>query len=184
MKIDLYTKIIQKGFISSELELEKVAAFETKLRLMARENPDYTIIRNQLRELIKEYEKLNWSTRSDITERQIAESDLAEVIVQREQFFLNERQNIIKKKLKALEMNQQDLGIILGHSKSYMSELINGVNPFSLKDLVVIHNLLDIKLEYLIPTTIPQKESSRIKSSFLKLNRPKLKLEKSKLELI
>ena len=184
MKADSYTKIIQKGFISSELELEKATMFERKLRLMAQENPEFSVSRIQLQKLIKEYEKSNWSSRSNITENQIAESDLAEIIVEREQKFLYERQNIIKKKLKDLEMNQQDLGIILGHSKSYISELINGINPFSLKDLIVIHNLLDIKLEYLIPTTIPQKESTRIKSSFQKLNRPRLKLEKTKLELV
>lgn len=184
MKIDSYTKIIQKGYISCELELEKASVFENKLRLMARENPDLIEDRKQLRTLIKDYEKSNWSSRSDISKKQIAESDLAELAVGREEAFLNKRQEIIKKKLKGLEMNQQDLGIILGHSKSYMSELINGVNPFSLKDLIIIHNLLDIKLEYLIPTTIPQRESSKIKSSFLKLNRPRLILEKTKLELV
>ena len=184
MKTDSYTKIIQKGFISNELELEKASAFENKLRLMARENPGFIADRKQLRTIIKDYERSNWNSRSDISEKQIAESDLAEVIVEREEEFLNNRQNIIKNKLKDLEMNQQDLGIILGHSKSYISELMNGINPFSLKDLIVIHNLLDIKLENLIPTTIPEKESSRIKSSFLKLNRPRLKLEKTKLELV
>ena len=151
---------------------------------MARENPDFIADKKQLRTLIKDYEKSNWSYRSDISVKQIADSDLSEVIVEREEVFLNKRQDIIKHKLKDLEMKQQALDIILGHSKSYISELMNGVNPFSLKDLIVIHNLLDIKLENLIPTTIPQKENLRIKASVLKLNLPRLKFEKTKLELV
>lgn len=122
---------------------------------MAGENPDFIADRKQLWALIKEYEKSNWSYRSDISVKQIADSDLSEVIVEREEVFLNKRQDIIKHKFKDLEMKQQALDIILGHSKSYISELMNGVNPFSLKALIVIHNLLDIKLENLIPTTIP-----------------------------
>lgn len=151
---------------------------------MARENPDFIADKKQLRTLIKDYEKSNWSYRSDISVKQIADSDLSEVIVEREDVFLNKRQDIIKHKLKDLEMKQQALDIILGHSKSYISELMNGVNPFSLKDLIVIHNLLDIKLENLIPTTIPQKENLRMKASVLKLNLPRLKFEKTKLELV
>lgn len=184
MKTDSYTKIIRKGFISSELELEKALVFDNKLRLMAKENPELIVDQKQLRTIIKDYEKANWSSISIISEQQIDESDLAEIIVERDELFLNKRQDIIKKKLKELEMNQQDLGIILGHSKSYISELMNGINPFSLKDLIAIHNLFDIKLENLIPTTIPQNESLRIKLSILKLNRPKLKFDKIKLELI
>ena len=79
MKTDSYTKIIQKGFISSELELEKATMFERKLRLMAQENPDFTAPRNQLRTLIKDYEKSNWSSRSNITENQIAESGMQQM---------------------------------------------------------------------------------------------------------
>jgi transcriptional regulator with XRE-family HTH domain len=184
MKTQSYIKIIQKGFISNELELEKALMFDSKLRLMAKENPELTASRNQLRTIIKEYEKENWSSESIISEKQIAESDLAELIVEREQIFLNKRKEIIKNKLTELGMNQQDLGIILGHSKSYISELMNGINPFNLKDLIVIHNLFEIKLENLIPTTIPQKESLRIKSSLLKLNRSKIKLEKLNIELV
>ncbi len=151
---------------------------------MVKENPELAANRNQLRTIIKEYEKANWSSDSIISEKQIAESDSAEIIVEREQLFFYKRKETIKNKLTELGMNQQDLGIILGHSKSYISELMNGISPFNLKDLIVIHNLFEIKLENLIPTVIPQKESSRIKSSLMKLNRPKVKLEKIKLQLI
>ncbi|MBC7642680.1 MAG: helix-turn-helix transcriptional regulator [Flavobacterium sp.] len=184
MKTQSYVKIIQKGFISSELELEKALMYDTMLRLMIKENPELTADRNQLRSIIKEYEKANWSSDTIISEKQIAESDFAEITVEREQLFLNKRKETIKKKLTELGMNQLDLGIILGHSKSYISELMNGISPFTLKDLIVIHNLFEIKLEHLISTTIPQKEGLRIKFLLSKLNRPKVKLEKIKLELV
>ena len=184
MKTQSYMKIIQKGFISSELELEKALMYDNMLRLMIKENPELTANRNQLRTIIKEYEKANWSSDSIISDKQIAESDSAEIAVERELLFLNKRKETIKKKLTELGMNQQDLGIILGHSKSYISELMNGINPFNLKDLIVIHKLFEIKLEDLISTIIPQKESLRIRTSVTKLNGAKVKLEKIKLELV
>ena len=184
MKMQSYLKILQKGFISNELELENALMFDRKLRLMVKENPELTANRNQLRIIIKEYEKSNWSSQSIISDKQIAESDSAEIDIELKQKFIHKRKETIKKKLTELGMNQQDLGVILGHSKSYISELMNGISPFNLKDLIVIHNLFEIKLENLILTTIPQKESSRIKTSLLKLNRTKVKLEKIKLELV
>ena len=184
MKMQSYLKILQKGFISNELELENALMFDRKLRLMVKENPELTANRNQLRTIIKEYEKTNWSSQSIISDKQIAESDSAEIDIELKQKFIHKRKETIKNKLTELGMNQQDLGVILGHSKSYISELMNGISPFNLKDLIVIHNLFEIKLENLILTTIPQKESSRIKTSLLKLNRTKVKLEIIKLELV
>ena len=57
-----------------------------------------------------------------------------------------------------------------------MSELMNGVSPFSLKDLVVISQLLKIELTDLVPTFLPQKERIKIKTSIKKLDNPKLSL--------
>ncbi len=37
----------------------------------------------------------------------------------------------------------RNVGLILGHSKTYMSELINGVSQFTLNDLAIIHRILD-----------------------------------------
>ena len=184
MKKQSYLKILQKGSISNELELEKALIIERKLRLMVKENPGLSVSRNQLRTIIKDYENLNWSKNSIISDEKIKESELAELIAEKERKFLTTRKETIKSKLVELGINQQDLGIILGHSKSYISELINGINPFNLKDLIIIHNLFNIKLEGLIPTTIPQKESKRIKSSILKINNPKLKLAKEELMLL
>lgn len=184
MKTQSYLKILQKGSISNELELEKALIIERKLRLLVKENPELAESRNKLREIIKEYEKSNWSADSIISDKKIKESDAAELIAEQERKFLVNRKEIIKAKLSELGINQQDLGLILGHSKSYISELINGINPFNLKDLIIIHKLFNIKLEDLIPTTIPQKESEKIKSSILKINKPKLKLGKEDLFLV
>ena len=183
MKTETYTKIIKKGSISNELELEKALIIEIKLRLLVSENPDYKEIRIQLRSIIKEYEKNNWSKDSEISEDKIGESDLAELVAEIERQFIAKRREIIKSKLSELGLNQQDLGLILNHSKSYISELINGINPFAIKDLIIIHKLFQIKLEELIPTSIPQKETYRINTSILKINKPKLKLAKNALFL-
>lgn len=177
MKTETYTKILKKGFISNKLELEKVLIIERKLRLLVSENPEYKEIRSQLRLIIKDYEKNNWSEDSFISDEKIKESDSAEFIANVERKFLTKRKEIIKSKLSEFGLNQQDLSLILNHNKSYVSELINGINPFAIKDLIIIHKLFKIKLEDLIPTTIPQKETGRIKTSILKINKPKLKLE-------
>jgi transcriptional regulator with XRE-family HTH domain len=184
MKTQSHLKILQKGFISNELELEQALIIERKLRLLTKENPELAESRTQLRAIIKEYEKVNWSADSTISDKKIEERDAAELIAEQERKFLANRKEIIKSKLTELGINQQDLGQILGHSKSYISELINGINPFNLKDLIIIHKLFNIKLEDLIPTIIPQKESEKIKSSILKINKPKLKLGKEDLVLL
>jgi transcriptional regulator with XRE-family HTH domain len=184
MKTQSLLKILQKGSISNEMELEQALIIERKLRLLAKENPELAESRTQLRAIIKEYEKANWSSDSIISNKKIKESDVAELIAEEERKFLANRKEIIKAKLTELGINQQDLGLILGHSKSYISELINGINPFTLKDLIIIHKLFGIKLEDLIPTIIPQKESEKIKSSILKINKPKLKLGKEDLVFV
>lgn len=182
MKTDSYKKIIQKGFISDELELEKALIIERKLRLLSAENAEFKEARAELRQIIKDYEKKHWNTDSEISDEKIKESDNAEFIAEQERKFLLKRKEIIKEKLVDFGLTQQDLGALLGHNKTYMSELMNGINPFSLKDLIIIHRLFKIKLENLIPTTIPQKERGRIKLSIQKINKPKLKLNKKDIE--
>jgi hypothetical protein len=55
---------------------------------------------------------------------------------------------------------------------------MNGIRPFSLKDLIIIHRLLKIDLQNLIPTFLTQNERLQIKSSLEQLNKPNLKLSK------
>ena len=179
-----YIKMIQKGTISSELELEQALIMERKLRLLAKQNPELAEIRKQLRAIIKTYENLIWNKDAIVSDEKMTESDLAESNAENERLFFAKRKKIIKAKLKDHDLTQQDLGTILGHRKSYISELMNGINPFTLKDLIVIHKLFNIKLENLIPTTIPEKERLRIKTSVSKINKPNLKIKNDELHLI
>lgn len=167
--------------LENEYDLEKASLLERKLRLMIDENPELKPIRKKLRDLIKEYEDKKWSDFDNITDSQLEESNNAEEIVNYEQKFITKRKDTIRKRLKEYDMTQQDLGLILSHPKSYMSELINGVSQFTLKDLVIIHRVLKINLDILIPTFLQSETRDKLKDSIEKLNKPKLKLRKTEL---
>jgi len=173
-------QLLKKGYISDEVELERALILDRKLRLLNDEKPDIKELRKTLRTIIKSYEKINWKDENKITDEKIKESDYAEFIAEHERIFLFTRKDTIKKRLVEQGLNQQELGMILGHNKSYISELMNGIHPFNNKDLIIIHRLFDIKLELLIPTIIPQIDRSRIKLSISKI---KIKNEKSRLKL-
>ena len=182
MKDILDIKDIEKiGRLENEYDLQKASLLERKLRLMIDENPDLKSIRKRLRDLIKDYEDREWSDFEKISDSKIEESDKAEEIIDSEQRFINKRKEAIRKKLKKFDMTQQDLGIILEHPKSYMSELMNGVSQFTLKDLVIIHRILGINLKTLIPTYLQSETREKVRESIRKLNKPKLGLQKKEL---
>ncbi|TKG94662.1 XRE family transcriptional regulator [Puteibacter caeruleilacunae] len=164
--------------LENEYDLQKASLLERKLRLMIKDDPTLKPFRQKLRKLIKAYENSNWSDLQSISDEQIVESDKAEKIINFEQQFINKRKETIRKKLKDFDMNQQDLGILLGHPKSYMSELMNGISQFTMKDLVIIHRIFGISLKTLIPIYLQDETSIKIKESIRKLNKPKLKLKK------
>ncbi len=170
---------IQK--LDNEYDLQKALLFERKLRLLMEEDTSLKPIRKNLRKLIEAYETKNWSNSQLITDEQISEAEEAEVLVEAERKFIQKRKETIRKKLRSFDMNQQDLGELLGHKKSYISELINGVSQFSMKDLVIIHRVLKIDLFLLIPTFLQTETREKIKQSITKLNNPKLKLRKKDL---
>ncbi len=177
-KVEL-KNILKAGKISNELDLERALILDRKLRLLVKDNPELLESRKKLRTIIKSYEHSNWSKDSEITEQKIVESDTAAFIAEQERIFLENRKKIIKERLDQSKITQQELGSILGHGKTYMSELMNGVSPFSLRDLIIIHQLFGIKLENLIPTIISLKDRARIKTSLSELNKPGLKLTKN-----
>jgi transcriptional regulator with XRE-family HTH domain len=176
--------ILKRGKLSDELDLERALMLDRKLRLMLREHPELAEERKQLRLIIKLYENSKWKSTSKITDQQIKESDVAEFIAEQERQFLERRKDLIKKRISKYNLSQQELGILLGHGKTYMSELINGVTPFSIRDLIILHRIFNIKLEYLIPTIISQKDRGKLKESITKLDNPKLKLEKEDLVFV
>jgi len=173
--------ILKAGKLTNELDLERASILDNKLRLLVKENPELLESRKRLRSIIKQYEKTNWSKESEIDELKIKESDIAEFIADQERIFLEKRKNAIREKLDKLKITQQELGKILGHGKTYMSELMNGVSPFSMRDLIILHRLFRIKLENLIPTIISERDRVRIKTSLTELNKPGIKLGKEDL---
>jgi hypothetical protein len=112
--------------LESELDFEKASSLFLKLRVLEKEDESYKPIRKHLRNLIKDYEEKNWGDENSITDNRIKDSDLAEKLVQAENDFYEKRKKRIKAKLKEAGLTQNDLAKILGHRKSYMSELING----------------------------------------------------------
>ena len=179
------SELIENGKILNELDYERAMIADRKLRVLSKENPKFQPVRKKLRDLIEQYENENWSADSNISDKKIRESDVAELIAEKERLFIQRRKGLIRKKLKNLNLTQQDLGQILGHqSKSYMSELVNGVSPFSLKDLVVINRILKIDLTDLVPTFLPQSDRVKIITTIKKLDNPKLKLSKDDLAIV
>ena len=175
---------IQKiNSLTSELEYEKASSFYLQLRVLVKEDKSYEPIRTHLRTLIKNYEQNKWADEDKITDNQIKKSDLAEAIVQAENEFYQKRKELIKTKLKDAGLNQNDLAKILGHRKGYMSELINGLRPFSKEDLVVINRLFKIKFEDLIPAFIQQERASHIKKTLKSLANNKIRLTRKDFDL-
>jgi plasmid maintenance system antidote protein VapI len=164
--------------LQSEYDLQKASQLDRKLRLEIKNNPRLKQIRKKLRDLIHNYEKKYWSDFENISEEQVDESDNAENAILLEEEFIQKRKRIIKDKLKDFDLNQQELGVLLGHSKSYISELMNGISQFTIKDLVIIHKMFDIDLNNLVPTIIKSETKEKINQTINKMNNPKLDLLK------
>lgn len=179
------SKLIKDGEIQNELDFERALIADRKLRVLSKENPKYKSMRKKLRDLIEAYENQHWSSDSKITQKKIKENDRTGLIAEKERLFIQHRKDLIKKKLKNLQLTQQDFGKILGHpNKSYISELMNGINPFSLQDLVVINRLLKIDLTDLVPTFLPESEKVKIREVIKRLDNPNLKLKEDDLALV
>lgn len=172
--------IIKNGAITNQLDYERALDADKKLRLLA----SVMTLRSSLRDIIEAFEKKHWSDEKTITDEQLAESDIAEIISEQERVFLKDRKELIVKKIKILGLTQQDFGAILGHkSKSYTSELMNGICPFTMSDIVLINRLLKIDLKYLIPTFIESEEKLKVSDTIKKI-KPKLKLNNSDFSLV
>ena len=73
--------------------------------------------------------------------------------------FIDIRKQEIRKKLKELDLSQENLALLLGHkSKTHMSELINGIKPFTLKDLIIINRLLKVEITKLVPVYLSKED--------------------------
>ena len=170
--------ILKKGRLSNELDYERALVAERKLRLLAKEDAQFTTLRHQLRLLLESYERSEWADADSIDDRQLIQSEKAEFIADQERQFLETRKRTIRNRLKQLELTQENLGSILGHkSKTHMSELMNGIKPFTLKDLIIMHRLLKIEMSVLIPVFLSNSDQEKVKLAVSKLDKPKVKLE-------
>ncbi len=170
-------KIVQNGTITNGLDYERALVADKKLRLLAKESLHFKKLRTQLRDLIAQYENVNWNDASAIDAEKLIESEKQEHLAEQERLFIENRKKTIKTKLKAAELTQENLASILGHkSKTHMSELMNGIKPFTLKDLIIIHRLLAIEMAILLPVFLSKEDQNRVKEAVLKLNKPKLSL--------
>jgi transcriptional regulator with XRE-family HTH domain len=177
-------RIFSEGRISNELDYERALIADRKLRVLAKNNPKFRKVRSQLRDLIEYYEASNWVD-TKISQPKVKESDLAELIAEKERVFIKRRKDLIKARIKDLGLTQQQLGILLGHkSKTYMSELMNGISPFTMNDLVIINRILKIGLTDLVPTTLSLPQRVRIKSTIKKLGNTKVKLSPEDFDMV
>jgi len=176
--------ILKLNELNNELEFERATAGYGKLRWIAQDDSSLESIRQHLKSLIKQYEKSHWNDESGISDEQITESDIAEKIVSSESIFIQKRKELIRGKLKEFGISQQDLAKILGHRPNYMSELMNGVRPFSRDDIVVLHRLFEIEFNDLVPPFLKTEVTNHIKLTLGELKNKRIKLKFKDLESV
>ncbi len=177
------SNILKIEKLENEMEFEKASSLYLKLRKPAQKDKFYSDIRKQLKVLIKKYELEHWSDETSITDEQVKQSDIAEALVRAENQFNQKRKEQIRRRLKEEGLNQTDLAKILGHRKGYMSELINGLRPFSREDIIIINRLLKIKFEDLVPPFIKKEKAEQINKALESIPQSKLRLTMSDLTL-
>ncbi|MBP1617695.1 MAG: hypothetical protein H6Q14_1522 [Bacteroidetes bacterium] len=177
-------EIVEKGVITNELDYDRALIADRKLRLLGKENLHFKHLRIRLRDLIEKYENNEWSDVDKINDSKLEESEKSEYIAEQERLFLENRKQTIRRKLKQLDLTQENLGLILSHtSKTHMSELMNGIKPFTLKDLIIINKLLKIEIAELIPAFLSKEDEIKVKQAVAKLDKPKVKLTSAGLGL-
>ena len=169
--------ILKLDKLNSELEYEKAISIYGRLRWMVKEDNSLVPVKQHLRILIKQYEGTHWKDETKISAEQIKESDIAEKIISSENEFIQKRKELIREKLKENGITQQDLAKILGHRPNYMSELMNGVRPFSRDDIIVLHRLFDLDLKDLVPPFLKTEVTNHIKQTLNELKNKKTKIK-------
>lgn len=169
--------IVKKGHITNELDYDRALIADRKLRLLAKESLHFKTLRSKLRDIIEKYESAEWSDVDKIDDNKLIESDKTERIAEQERLFIENRKQAIRNKIKEHDLTQENLATILGHkSKTHMSELMNGIKPFTLRDLIVINRLFNIEMDLLIPRFLSKQDQTEVKQALEKLDRPEVKL--------
>lgn len=178
MKKEFDIQEILNNGISSEFDYERSLIADRRLRLLSKKDASYKSTRSSLRDQIEKYEKANWTADRRVSNIELLESELAEFIAEEERAFIQIRKKIIRERLSQLGLNQQQLGKILGHtSKTHMSELMNGLSAFTLRDLILISRLLKIDMDNLIPPFVNPEERKKVISTIKELKATNLKLD-------
>lgn len=167
--------LVRQGELTSEMDLQRASLGVNLLGVESKHNPALVPLRRKLVSMIIAYEAEHWSGKQPVSDEQVEESDLAEQRVAAEMQFLKDRKERILKSLEQYTLNQNDLAAILAHSKSYTSELLNGIRSFSMNDLIIIHRLFKINLEDLIFTEISADVEERIRATIQKSTKNALK---------
>lgn len=162
-------KILDAGRIETELDHERILLADRHLMLQEEVQTNLGPTRKVISDLIVEFEARCWSDENLVTDAQMEESDAAEIQAEREYVFIRDRRKLILAKLQELSLKQKDLALLLNHSKSYTSELLNGIRPFSTNDLKLIHLLFEIPLQDLIITIPSQETLSRLETAIDKI---------------
>lgn len=177
-------KIVENGIITNELDYDRALIADRKLRLLAKESLHFKKLRAKLRDIIERYEISEWSDIDKTDDFKLSESSKSEHIAELERIFIENRKQAIRRKLKELDLTQENLALILGHkSKTHMSELMNGIKPFTLKDLIIINRLLKIDIAVLIPVFLSKEDQVKVKEAVIKLDKPKVRLSSDDLVL-
>jgi len=176
--------ILKIDNLNNELEFERATSIQGKLRWMVKKDSSLEPFRQHLITLIENYETTHWNNENQITDEQIKESDLAEKIISAESKFIQKRKELIKEKLKENEITQKDFGKILGHRPNYISELINGVRPFSRDDIIVIYRLFEIEFKDLIPPFLKKEVTNHIRTTLGELKNKRVRLKIKDLEAV
>lgn len=85
------SELIENGKIINELDFERALIADRKLRVLSKEDPKFKSVRKKLRNIIEQYENNNWRVESNISEKKLRESDLAELIAEKERLFIQRR---------------------------------------------------------------------------------------------
>jgi len=163
-------RILDAGRIENELDHERIMLADRQLMHEEVVQPDLRTTRKAISDMIVEYEDRYWSDENQVTDAQMEESEAAEIQAEKEYAFLWQRRKLILAKLQELSLKQKDLALLLNHSKSYTSELLNGIRPFSTNDLKLIHLLFQIPLTDLIITIPSQETLSRLETAIDKIS--------------
>ena len=176
--------IIKNGKLSSELEYERAQLADRNLMLLVKEDPSMKPLRDELRALLHEYQEAHWRDDDAITDQQFEENDRAEIQAEQERQFLNRRKELVNHRLEVLGLKQKDLAALLGHNKSYTSELLNGVRSFSSNDLALLHQMLRIPLKDLFPSSVSLEVQKRIRATLPRVSNGRYGFKGKTLELI